>query len=337
MKKTIGHVITNPNHLVTFFSVIKAFSAFGNMIVVTFTTARVKQEIAKEGILPYSLFFAESYDISFGRFFGSKSKSKAKPIYHEKTPAATLALHWVITNILVIVPVFAIQPKPKYTTTPAYAYITVAFVYDIDVVYFFAISFGLLCLRLTPSVRWAEKSQLKSPWLSITSASILFIGCLFPLIFIWVPDPAAPKATKSSNLVQWWAGQTLAACLLAFAFAYWVAFRLYIRVRAAREGKTLHVKRDPIFRQDAEGLTQVFEIVTLQWKRDVGMRLGEIDGTEDGYRSETVQSSSSPPPPDGSGRLSPFSGVGSQNSMQELGVPHSRFAMRRKPIASELL
>lgn len=39
---TIGHVLTNNRHLVTFYSTIKAFSAFGNLIVVTFTTARGK-------------------------------------------------------------------------------------------------------------------------------------------------------------------------------------------------------------------------------------------------------------------------------------------------------
>jgi amino acid transporter len=105
MKLTIGHVITNQAHLITFYSIIMAISAFGGLIVVTFTTARVKQEIAKEGILPYSLFFAESYDISLSRLFSRKSRQGSIPIYRERTPAATLALHWIITTILVIVTV----------------------------------------------------------------------------------------------------------------------------------------------------------------------------------------------------------------------------------------
>jgi hypothetical protein len=37
---TIGHAITNPDHLQTFFSIIKAISAMGNIIVITFTAAR---------------------------------------------------------------------------------------------------------------------------------------------------------------------------------------------------------------------------------------------------------------------------------------------------------
>jgi len=35
-----------------------ASSIFGSLVVITFSASRVKQEIAKDGILPYSLFFA---------------------------------------------------------------------------------------------------------------------------------------------------------------------------------------------------------------------------------------------------------------------------------------
>lgn len=191
MKLKIGHVMTNQAHLVTFYSIIKAISAFGGLIVVTFTTTRVKQEIAKEGILSYSLFFAESYDISLSRLFSRKSKPGSIPIYREKPPAAALALHWIITTILVIVPVVALQPVP-YSTGPAYSYLTTAFIYDINVVYFFFIALGMLCLRLTPSVHWAEKSQLQWPIVSILSASILLVCFAFPMIFLWVPDLRFP-------------------------------------------------------------------------------------------------------------------------------------------------
>jgi len=40
MTRTLGHVWTNPKHLATFVSVLKAISALGNIIVVTFTAAR---------------------------------------------------------------------------------------------------------------------------------------------------------------------------------------------------------------------------------------------------------------------------------------------------------
>jgi len=299
----------------------------------------VKQEIAKEGVLPYSLFFAENYGLSLGRLFGRKTKSKTK-VYQEKTPAATLALHWVITNILVAAPVLAIRPKP-YNSTAAYAYITTAFVYDINVVYFVILSIGLLCLRFTPGVHWAEKSPVKG-WVSVTASLVFLIGCLFPLICIWIPDPAFPQATRTNYLVPWWAGQTLAVCLLLFAFLYWVAFRLYVRIRSDRGGETLHVNREPIFKHENGGLTQVYEIVTLQWRKNIGMTLDEIEETDDGYLSPTVVSSS--PPRNGSGRLSPYSGWESRtssgmgpNSTLEIGMQRPQFAVKRKPIVSELV
>lgn len=65
---------TEPNMAILFFrrvfdsevaarvmSGIIAFSIFGNILVMTYTASRVKQEIAKEGIIPASLFFAASY------------------------------------------------------------------------------------------------------------------------------------------------------------------------------------------------------------------------------------------------------------------------------------
>jgi len=276
LQLTIGNMITDPARLVTFANICKAISVFGSMIVVTFTTARVKQEIAKEGILPFSKFFAESYDFSLDRLLGHK-KDEPFSAFSEYTPAGTLLLHWAITSILVVVPVLAIQPVP-YSSTAAYSYLTISFVYNIDLVMFTAISIGLLYLRFTPRIYWAEKSAFKRPWISITSATILLVTCAFPLIFMWVPDPIFPWATRTGNQVRWFGGQVLAVAFLTFAFAYWLGFRTYITLRSAREGKTLHVKREPKFKVDRKGnLIMVAEIVTLQWTYEVGMRLGEIE------------------------------------------------------------
>lgn len=228
--------------------------------------------------MPYSLVFAENYDFSLGRLFGRESKKQdvAKSLSSEDTPAATLILHWTITNILVIAIVLSLQPKP-YSSTPAYTFLVGVVVYVTNVIKFTFVGFGLLCLRFMPSVRWAEKSEFKHPIISIISASTLFLGSVFPLIFMWVPDPAFKYLARTSNLVDWYTVQTTGACLVVFAFLYWVAFRTYISVRAAREGTTLHVKREPKFKHDeAGGLTQMLEIVTLQWKRDIGMRIHDI-------------------------------------------------------------
>ncbi|CAG7558842.1 unnamed protein product [Fusarium equiseti] len=61
-----------------------AINAFGNIVVMTYTAARMKQEIAKQGFLPFTSFFAMNRDVSFGRFLmwleGGERKSKSQPV-----------------------------------------------------------------------------------------------------------------------------------------------------------------------------------------------------------------------------------------------------------------
>lgn len=87
------------------FAAFLAISSLGNIIVMTYTAARVKQEIAKSGILPYSKFFADNRDFSVGRFLKWLRDHKQKftsvlrdgflsPEQHsEKTPIGALLLH----------------------------------------------------------------------------------------------------------------------------------------------------------------------------------------------------------------------------------------------------
>ncbi|KAJ4327663.1 hypothetical protein N0V84_001913 [Fusarium piperis] len=60
-----------------------AISSFGNIVVMTYTAARMKQEIAKQGFLPFMSFFARNRDVSVGKFLmwleGGERKSKNQP------------------------------------------------------------------------------------------------------------------------------------------------------------------------------------------------------------------------------------------------------------------
>ncbi|KAI8720118.1 hypothetical protein NCS52_00456500 [Fusarium sp. LHS14.1] len=57
-----------------------AISSFGNIVVMTYTAARMKQEIAKQGFIPFTSFFASNRDVSLGKFLmwleGGERKSK---------------------------------------------------------------------------------------------------------------------------------------------------------------------------------------------------------------------------------------------------------------------
>ncbi len=179
---------------------------------------------------------------------------------------------------MVIIPVLALQPVP-YSTAPAFTFLAGSYAYLINIVTFTAISLGLLCLRFSTKTRWAEKSAFGASWISPIAAAIVFIACLFPLICIWVPDPAVRSLARTAGLVPWYGATGLGLGLLGFALLYWVVFRLYVFMRSAREGTTLHVMREPKFKTEANGdLTQVLEIVTLQWVREVGIRIEDMDG-----------------------------------------------------------
>jgi len=60
-----------------------AISSFGNIVVMTYTAARMKQEIAKQGFLPFASFFAKNTDVSLGRLLmwleGGEGKPKDQP------------------------------------------------------------------------------------------------------------------------------------------------------------------------------------------------------------------------------------------------------------------
>ncbi|KAG7289126.1 hypothetical protein NEMBOFW57_005489 [Staphylotrichum longicolle] len=67
-----------------------ALSNIGNVLAVSFAHSRVNQELGREGILPWSKFWAST-----------------KPF---NTPAASLFLHWIVTVIVLIAP----PPGPAY-------------------------------------------------------------------------------------------------------------------------------------------------------------------------------------------------------------------------------
>jgi amino acid transporter len=63
-------------------SVLVAFSAFGNVLTVTFAQARVNQELAKEGVIPFPRFWASNWP------FGS--------------PSTGLILHFIPSFIVIV-------------------------------------------------------------------------------------------------------------------------------------------------------------------------------------------------------------------------------------------
>ena len=93
-----GRVFSNATVATRAMDGLIALSIFGNLLVMTFTAPKVKQEIAKEGILPWSLEFATSHRTLVARLFPRRRRLTRdgrgdRDATLEQSPMAALLLH----------------------------------------------------------------------------------------------------------------------------------------------------------------------------------------------------------------------------------------------------
>lgn len=119
----------------------------------------VKQEIAKEGILPSSLRFARSTVTPVAWIRNKLRRSEvaeAELPRSEETPAMALLLHWTFTMVLIAC---------TSSSAPAIAYQVLISLYSYTLVVLVGlfVSCGLLYLRYNPRENWVNTSGFK-PW-----------------------------------------------------------------------------------------------------------------------------------------------------------------------------
>ncbi|PVG03930.1 amino acid transporter [Serendipita vermifera] len=118
--------------------VFVALSNIGNVLAVSFAHARVNQELAKEGILPFSKFFASN-----------------KPF---NSPAASLFLHWIVTVIVLVAP-----PPGE-----VYEFIVDLYTYPGAWINSF-VAGGLIYLH------WKKSENWSSPWYSFDGFNLIYL------------------------------------------------------------------------------------------------------------------------------------------------------------------
>ncbi|KAJ9642887.1 hypothetical protein H2199_004408 [Coniosporium tulheliwenetii] len=261
-ERTFGNLSPNDNRAQRILSAFLAISSFGNIIVMTFTAARVKQEIAKEGILPWPKFFGQNRDISFGRFlkWAHKTTLINRPFHgvlrlrfldpsehSQETPVGALFLHWVFCIILII------ATWGQYPND-AYGVLISLFTY-VHTLFGFMLSAGMLYLRVAPNCDWRNKASGFVPFFSILAALLFGLGNLFPVVALWVP----PSGTVGA---LWWLG------FLA------VAKRI-----ESKKGNIFTVEKRPEFDRDppeSGDFVQVHETVYLAWVAKESMEDKEL-------------------------------------------------------------
>lgn len=129
----------------------------------------VKQEIAKEGILPLSIYFSRSTvtPVAWIRNKWRQSdEAEAEQLPRsEETPAMALLLHWTFTILLIAC---------TSSSAPALAYQVLISLYSYTLVLLAGlfVTCGLLYLRYNPRENWAGTCGFK-PW-GGPSAAIIY-------------------------------------------------------------------------------------------------------------------------------------------------------------------
>ena len=217
------------------------------------TTALVKQELAKEGILPWSRFFGSGYDLSWRRLLKLLRGQRTPPSTLQETPVGSLVLHWFFT-VLAILATWPLEPDE------AYALLTGIYSYLLEALFPAAIGIGVLYLHTDPRQAWSRKIPGFSPHLSVAAAAFVALAGLFPIVMQWVP-PADPWTSE----VPWFDVTTTSWVVVAFGTVYWLVLRAVVPRFGARQGKVLRVERDPHFSCEDGYPVLDHEVVRMRW------------------------------------------------------------------------
>ncbi|KAF2272400.1 uncharacterized protein EI97DRAFT_445851 [Westerdykella ornata] len=275
---------TRAPKLLAFFTTV---NSLGNIIGMTFAASRVKQEIAKEGVIPLAKFFGENRVLFRARrrrgtphqdHRASPSNPSNAPLSavqqvehgREPTPYGALLLHWLFAMLLILL--------TWPTSKPIYAYriLVNLYSYVTDVIPSFALGIGMLCLRAFTN--WSTKSPVPG-WLSVCAAALFTASNGFPLVAIWVPPitageggdaaAAAAAAAAARNIIPgfpWYITGTLSFALILCSVGYWVVFRFVWPRVGVRRGKEFVVEREPVFRVVDGVRVEWHEIVLHSWR-----------------------------------------------------------------------
>ncbi|KAL8813032.1 MAG: hypothetical protein Q9223_007147 [Gallowayella weberi] len=235
---------------------IIALSIFGNIVVMTFTASRVKQEIAKEGILPFSLFFARSTTTPYAWLKERLWPSDGRLL--EESPATALLMHWFFAVILV-------AATSSTSTEIAYLGLVLLYAYTLVIMVGFFVASGVLYLRATKRKEWTDNLGFK-PWGGPTAAIIYSCTCAFMIVGVFITPGATSPFSYATTGVRHYIIPAVGLGTLLIGYSYYLVFaKLIPRWRK----KVLIVEREPIIvrqggRQDGEWV-QILEVVEFWW------------------------------------------------------------------------
>ncbi|KAI9709601.1 MAG: hypothetical protein M1828_002409 [Chrysothrix sp. TS-e1954] len=238
-------------------SALIAMSILGNLIVMTFTAARVKQEIAKEGVLPFSLFFSTSYTSPWA-WLRNRSRGRAAlkhsqetPNHHlERTPIPALGLHW-LSSVFLIVVTAMLRPNESYL------FLVSLYSYVVIIGFGFVVSGALLYLTFNRRRNWSAYCNFRIP-LRPLHALVYFTSCGFLLYAAFAkPQLDSPFSERYAGY-PWWIIPMIGQSTWLWGIFWFGLLHLFWRIN----GVELVVMRVPIIAQEHGHWVQKFEVVT---------------------------------------------------------------------------
>jgi amino acid transporter len=178
-------------------------SAAGNIAATSFAQARVNEELAKDGLLPFTHFWTSATPTAATPAHDTKSHLPSSPV---PPPSRGLLLHWLISTLVIVLP-----PPGRI-----YNFLVDIGGYPVSVISV-AVSVGLLYLHATPSERWISPFRASRVAVGVFAAS----NCLL-LILPWIP----PKSRRGEDEgFPWFAYPATALGVLAVGAVWWVWWR----------------------------------------------------------------------------------------------------------------
>jgi len=266
------HLFNDQAHARRAMAALIAISIFGNLVVMTFTAARVKQEIAKEGILPKSLVFATSYTTPYGLWKKWMSRNTILAEDLEQAPTAAFVLHWFTSILLILVTLPIGDPRKAYSALVS------LYSYTIVTLLGFWVSTGLLGIKLRRGKwHWQERRRYR-PWLSPVHAIIYSLATAFMLITAFVPPSLGSPFHSSMTGFEWYIVPAIGLSAPLWGMAWYCGLLIYQRITDHQ----LVVNRTPFWMKDPDypsEYIQQAEIIDHTWQ--ITPRRGLQSGFDD--------------------------------------------------------
>ncbi|OBZ78204.1 High-affinity methionine permease [Grifola frondosa] len=193
-------------------SAIIAMSTLANVLAVLFTHGRVVQELGREGVLPFSAFFASN-----------------KPF---NTPLPGLFAQWLVTSMLVLM----VPPGD------AYLFMLNLCSYPLALINMF-VSAGLLFLHLPYKTRLHQQYDWHPPFRAYTLVVLLFFLSNVFLVFAPLVPPSA--GFKVYERLPYWLHVLVASAISFVGVVYW-----YLRFVWLPRRRGHYIVRDIVRQED---------------------------------------------------------------------------------------